>query len=234
MKKNLQLKSGPLEINSKLESIQNDKSVISKLTKIEEEVYSLKLNTIFLKKTKGEKILVLGYYGAPNMGDELMLTAIINQIKSNNREIYVLFEDNQNYNFSQWDGINFLEYPKNQKNVIQMANYFDTLIVGGGAHLDDTLYDDKTAFSWHIPEMMMLLSKIFINKKKKTYFLSLSSNTKIKNKKFIKDLKQIINKATYFSVRDKYSMDELVRNGINSKKIKLLNDPVFLLENNDK
>jgi len=222
------------EINSKLEYIQNDKSIISELAKIEEEIYSQKINIIFQKKTEKEKVLILGYYGAPNMGDELMLSSVINQIKSKNKEIYVLFEDNQKYNFSQWDDINFLEYPKTQKNIIQIAEYFDTLIIGGGAHLDDTFYDDKTAFSWHIPEMMMLLSKLFINKKKKTYFLSLSSNTKIKNKKFIEDLKEIINKSTYFSVRDKFSMEELINNGIDSKKIKLLNDPVFLVDIDDK
>ena len=37
-------------------------------------------------------------------------------------------------------------------------------------------------------------------------------------------LKEIINKSTYFSVRDKFSMEELINNGIDSKKIKLLND----------
>ena len=214
------------EISSKLDLVQNDK----RIEKLEEKIYSQKLDIIFQNQNKKEKILIIGYYGAPNMGDEIMLQTILNQINKENKDIYVLFEDNPNYNFYQWDNINFLEYPKSQKDMIKISKYFDTLIVGGGTHLDDQYYDDEYAYKWHIPEMMIIISKLFIKYNKKTYFLSLSSNKEIKNKKFIEDIKEIIDKSTYFSVRDKFSKNELIKNGINNKKIKLLNDPVFLID----
>jgi len=221
-------------INSTIENNNtiNDK-IKNNFSQINDRLISIEQNFSYLNKDNiNKKVLIVGYYGAPNMGDEVMLKAILDQIEKQkkNYEVSVMFPDNSEYNFLQWNNIKFINFPKSQIDIIKITEYFDAMIVGGGAHIDDQYFRDISAYKWHVPEVIVFLSKSFINKRKKTYFLSLSTNDHLINKEYIKNINFIIENSTYFSVRDELSMLELIKNGANKQKIKLLNDPVFLIK----
>lgn len=209
------------------------KYAINKLSKDLEKVTKnfnyVNLETLQLNNfnsTGKKKLLLCGFYGAVNLGDELMLGTLLKFIdESNCFDVTIMLCDNQYIDITRYGKYNFIHYPINHTDLNNIANYFDCLIFGGGAHIDDVGYDDNKHLS--MGRILTDLTMRFITFEKKTALFGLSSNEKIENPEFIKKLNYIVNNCDYFALRDKYSMEALKSCGIDTSKIKLVDDIVF-------
>ena len=175
---------------------------------------------------EGTRILITGFYGACNLGDELMLQVLIQCLRELGMDnITVLLCDNEKYDFFDYPAIQFIHYPKNKFDFNIIAQQYDVLIWGGGAMIDDACYgtDDVS----YLGNMYIELTKRFLAFNKKCISLALSSNRRLKNEKYIEALKYVIENSTYFSTRDKYTSELLREIGIAEDKIHFLDDLVF-------
>lgn len=231
---------------SKLNNISSKIDVCSeKIDKIVQENSNnyTELNTIFnhikycntevqgiINNPNKKNILLVGFYGAPNLGDELMLETILEYLKAvKNKRITIMLADNPNYNIDKYDDVSFIHYPVSLLDYNVLAEKFDYIIFGGGAIVDDSKYDETKSYQHDLGTIFIKLAIRAIAFKKKVISIGLSSNKSLKSEEYINKLEHIIRNSEYFSVRDEFSKNYLtsrIGNGI-EEKIFLVNDIVF-------
>jgi len=190
----------------------------------ENKFVNLELLLLKLQNNSANKILLVGFYGAYNLGDELMLQTVLSCIPpEKHSSITVMLCDNEGYNYSHLSGVNFIHYPKNYFDYNLLAQEFDALIWGGGAIIDDTDYSIRNGIN--LGDMFIDLSRRFIVFDKKVFALGLSSNKELTDKDYIKNLQFVSQNCSFFSVRDKYTQNLL--NSLNVDNVILQNDLVF-------
>lgn len=168
------------------------------------------------------RTIIIGYYGSLNFGDEFMLDALLEKIDHSKKEVVVVINSQTDWFRRKWPNIKCY-YPPKRKTILKIiANDFDELILGGGAHIDD--HGAKSLK--FTPYLARILSLLFIKQHKKVRWISVSSNTDLKDSSYIKDLADIAVNANEFSVRDSYSLN-LLSNLITNKKITLSNDLIL-------
>ena len=175
-------------------------------------------------------ILLIGFYGGSNVGDELMLETLIDYFEMNdNIHLTVMLANNLDYNIlqSKFKNISIIHYCQTFNDFKILANYYDKLVVGGGALLDDSNYNLIYGCEVSLSSIVIGLSNVFCELNKEVYWLSLSSNRYISNEQFIIDLKNVVPKLKYFSLRDKNSFDTLKLIGLDVNNIKLDHDIVL-------
>ncbi len=171
------------------------------------------------------RILISGYYGFKNLGDEAILEAIVKNLNRNinNVEITVLSADPKIT--SEKYGVKSI----NRKNVFKiikaMANT-DILLSGGGSLLQDIT--SKKSINYYLG---IIAIGLIMRKKVMVYSQGIGPI----NKEFHKWLtKFLLNKVNYITVRDYNSKKDLVEMGVNSKKIQVTADPVMSMDRIDK
>lgn len=175
-------------------------------------------NALDLTPIKTKEVLILGYYGFGNWGDEATLSAIINMIRktSNKTKIDVLtYNARETYETYKVNSIN-------RTNVIKLLYTIkncDIVICGGGTILQD-ITSSRSLYYY--------LLIIWIAKKynKKIVFFSNGFGPITKNKKITL---KVCNKANDIIVRDEKSRSMMLEIGIN-KKIHVSTDIVFDFE----
>lgn len=180
---------------------------------------------LLLPRQKGLKYLLVGFYGAVNLGDELMLQKIYEDLSLVKNDIYVLMCDNIELNVFLYPGVNIIHYPKNKFDFNFLADAFDCVIYGGGAIIDDTMYSLNDSYKYDLGRIFIELSSAFIEKGKKVYSLGLSTNDSLTDIQYVTKLKHIIDNSAYFSVRDKYSA-QILENLV-GHQIRQINDIVL-------
>lgn len=182
-----------------------------------------------ISKTSSDKkkILICGFYGAFNLGDELMLNKMLENIeKAGNYDITIMLCDNPYTDMTRYGKYKFIHYPKTRSDLNHLALYYDCLIFGGGALIDDVNYDNIDS-QMTLGYILINLTMRFITFDKKTILYGLSTNDKIENLEFIKKLNYIINNCTYFSLRDTNSLKTLKKANIDVSNVKIVDDIVF-------
>lgn len=177
------------------------------------------------------KVLIVGFYGAPNLGDELMLLTILNKLSSfdNTLDITVMMSENYNFDITNYPKCKIIHYPKNIIDINTLANYYDTVIFGGGALLDDSDYNLNSNML-SLGTTLINLAHRMITCKKKVILYGLSSSYELNNKEYIRKLNYVASNASYFSLRDTNSLKVLKNYGINTDKIKIVHDLVYSLD----
>ena len=214
------------------EIIENQKKISEQLVDLGNILTTLdyiNFELYFLNKNINRlKVLICGFYGADNLGDELMLQTIIEKLsKYNNIDITILVENNRYYDVLQYDNIHFLHYLQSSMDYKLVADYYDKIIFGGGALIDDSSYNIVFRNYVSLADTFINLSKLFIKRKKEVYLIALSSSDKLTSKNYIEDLKYIVSNATYVSLRDKNSYNYLKKLKIDTKKVNLVDDLIF-------
>ncbi|MBO5376512.1 MAG: polysaccharide pyruvyl transferase family protein [Bacilli bacterium] len=196
------------------------------------DYFNTELLTV-LEKSNKKKILLVGFYGAPNLGDELMLETLFQYFDFEKVDVTVMLADNPDYNSSWFPKVKIIHYPKTQSDFNILAQAFDAVVFGGGAIIDDKHYENKKSYRGDLGTIILDLSDRFIVWKKEIYVLGVSSNDKFLSDEYIERLSNVIKNSTYFSVRDKNSYDIINKycKGINSKSIKIVSDIVFANKN---
>lgn len=173
------------------------------------------------RKIVSKKIIMSGYFGFSNSGDDAILKSIIESFKSldSDLNIKVLSKDpdltEREYGVAAVDRFKFFDVRKSLK-------ASDMLISGGGS-----LLQDKTSSRsiWYY----LLIMKLAKRYKKKVFVYS--NGVGPINKRFNRNItRRVLNKVDYITLRDKDSYDFIKSIGVNNPNVKVLSDPVFNLK----
>ncbi len=167
------------------------------------------------------KIVISGYYGFNNSGDDALLQAIIDDIRFayDKAEIIVLSNDPDATRKSY--GVHAV-YRYNAAMALMKISACDLLISGGG-----TLIQDATSTKSLIYYLTVIRAAKFFKKKIMLYANGIGPLTSFKN---IEKTKKVLNEVDLITLRDENSVKELEQIGITKPHIKLTADPAFLLE----
>ena len=163
------------------------------------------------------RVLISGYYGFHNIGDEAILKSIIIALRQEKPDIKITVLSNdvehtkKTYNvdaINRWNiGKIYLELLKS-----------DGLISGGGSLLQDVTSSRPIIYYTLIMKLAKLARKpVFI------YAQGVGPISEDKNKKAVK---KILNKVNYITLRDKESLDLVKSIGV-TKDIEIVPDPVM-------
>lgn len=164
------------------------------------------------------KLLLAGYYGCGNLGDEAILEALIAGIRKHyiNADITVLSGNpHDTVECYRVKSVNRLSFFK----VLSSIRANDVLILGGGGLLQDIT--SKRSLRYYL--LLIRIAKFF---KKKVVLLGQGIGP-IKDKGL---LKRGLKNVDLVTVRDDGSFKELVRIGVQAKKIVLTADLAFSIE----
>lgn len=189
-----------------------------------EDIRLIKENGDYDKNRR--QVLILGYYGEENFGDELMLDNILKSICHDDVQFWICLFPSPRYPLQRWKGCRCLYLPKTEEGILDCAVFFDELIVGGGAHIDDIEIRDPG----FIPYLARRLSILMLRRRKVVRWIAVSSNKEITNSQCIHELDEIFNDGADISVRDRLSLETLQKAGLDTSRISLVDDPAFSLD----
>ena len=169
------------------------------------------------------QILVIGYYGEDNYGDELMLDCLLKDLRRDDVQIWIALFPAPRYHVGRWKGCRCLYLPKSEEGILDCACFFDELVLGGGAHIDDIEIRDPT----FIPYLARRLSLLMLRRAKRVRWIAVSSNRCIENQKCIKELNTLLREGAMISVRDHLSLKTLSEAGVDVSAITLAKDPAL-------
>lgn len=162
-------------------------------------------------------ILLLGYYGFKNSGDDALLLSIIQQLKKTDKCLSLcVLSYNPEETKAQFgiDAVN----RNNIFAVIKAIMSSRLLLVGGG-----TLIQDSTSTKSLIYYLAVIKIAQLFNKKIMLYANGIGP-IKEENKKITK---KIINKVDVITLREELSLEELKKIGVDKPKIIVTADSVF-------
>ena len=171
------------------------------------------------------KIVISGYYGFANAGDEAMLTAIVKSLRKAEESVDLTVISGNPQNTSTKHLVNSIHRFAPCKIYSALANC-DLLLSGGGSLLQDVT--SKKSLLYYLA--VILLGKM-MNKKVMLYAHGIGP---IRSNVLRKITKMVCNKVDLITVRDTDSLDELRRLGVTDTKIKLTADAVLTLAQADK
>ena len=223
------IKAELLELKEKVESLSQKYDSTQKVVEERFDYIDTRLNDReflsleYLSLDKKPKILICGFYGARNLGDELMLQSVLSFFNEKNIRVTILLSDNYGFDASVYAPHDVIHYPKCSSDILALSNYFETIIWGGGAHLDDFNYKfnrEGTSLSYILNKLSMAV----IRKGGDVIVLGVSSNKEITNLDYIGDLQFIIDHSKYFSLRDTNSLSTLKDAGIRVGDVRIIDD----------
>ena len=176
-----------------------------------------------MKKSKTMvKIMISGYYGFNNTGDEAILKSMVRAFKEKIPQIEIVvlshspLQTSQTYQVKAINRLHLIDI----KHCLQHTNLF---ISGGGG-----LLQDSTGKGWSI---LYYLGLILLARIAKVPVMIYAQGIGPINKKINKLLiKWILNKVDIITVRDNPSKKLLNNLGVSSPSINVNSDPVFLLK----
>lgn len=170
------------------------------------------------------KLVISGYYGFNNLGDESILTAIISNLKDSIEDIDItVLSQNPKHTINKHK-VNAI----NRKNPIQIIREIrkcDLLISGGGSLLQDVTSNRSIIYY-----LVIMLVGIMFKKKVMVYSQGIGPINRPINKYFTK---MILNKVDYITLRDQKSEKVLRDMNIKNKNITVTADPVIGLKKRD-
>ncbi|MBO6256413.1 polysaccharide pyruvyl transferase CsaB [bacterium] len=161
-----------------------------------------------------KRIVLSGYFGFRNFGDEAILSVLVNKLQQNRNRLTIITSDPE-YTKSLYSHIRVIK-TFDFHNIIAAIYKSDILISGGGS-----LLQDVTSLKSLIYYLMIIFIGIFL-RKKVIIFAQGIGPIKSQFGQFL--TKSILKKCSYVSVRDKKSHELLKEWGIKSE---LLCDPIF-------
>jgi len=168
-----------------------------------------------------KKILISGYYGFDNAGDEAVLQAIIDALKQQDADITpIVLSANPDKTAKQYkvEAVNRFAF----KEVTQAIKEADGLISGGGSLLQDQT--GLLTIPYYIG--IIKLAHLF----NKPTFIYAQGIGPVNRKLYYPMIRNAFNKSKYISVRDKDSAMLLKEIGIPLNRVDIVTDPVLNLE----
>lgn len=171
--------------------------------------------------SKNVNILISGYYGFDNSGDDAILKAIVKDLKENNSSVNItVFSKNPLFTKEAYD-INAVNR-FGIRDIIKAIKNCDLLLSGGGSLLQD-ITSTRSLLYYLI---LMKLAKVF-NKPVMVYANGIGPIDRKMNR-FL--TRRILNKVDLITLRDEDSQVFLEDLGVINDNIYITADPVFTLD----
>ena len=171
-----------------------------------------------------KRILISGYFGFNNLGDEAILNSMVRLINEINPETKIIVLSNSPESTKvKYDTESIYRYDIFK--IMSEMKRSDIFISGGGS-----LLQDVTSLR-SIPYYLGLIFMALIFKMKTIFFAQ--GVGPVKNKIFRFLIEKVLNGVDYLSVRDENSKMFLEDIGIQKNKINIIDDPVFGLNDLD-
>ena len=182
------------------------------------------LRTTKINQRRDKKVVLMGWFGAFNLGDEMMLDVTLQEMNARGIGTTVLTHKDGVEVERRYKGrTNFVRRrPLENSTIENIVRDNDSLFINGGALIDDYKYEDVDSLARDISRV----SQRFIEEGKGVVVYGVSTNKQLNNSKYKRDLRNIIDGARFFSVRDTYSKD-LLHSISGSRNIKVVDDIVF-------
>lgn len=165
-------------------------------------------------------ILILGYYGFKNSGDEALLLSMIQQLRKQDSSLKITVLSENPKETSQIYKVKAVKRD-NPVSLLTQLMTCKMLVVGGG-----TLIQDKTSTKSLIYYLTVIRFAQLFGKKVMLYANGIGPLSYENTEKTVK----ILNEVNLITLRDEMAFEELKRLGINKPEIKLCADSVFGLD----
>lgn len=181
-----------------------------------------------LPAADGPRILVCGWYGADNLGDELMLRSVLEHLPDEALpRTTVMLWDNPGYERLSLDWrVRTVHYPTSTWELEQLADGVDSVVWGGGAILDERQFDGSPE-NVSTGNVFVRLNELVLARGGSVWCLGLSSNATLSDESYRAHLSGIVARASHFSLRDPYSLSALVGAGVPADGLSRCGDLVF-------
>lgn len=170
-----------------------------------------------------KNIVICGYYGFDNIGDDAILGSIIDSIRKTEEVNICVLSYKPNVTADKYD-VRSVDR-KNPFKVAKEIKKSDVLVFGGGSLLQNTT--SKKSLYYYLGVIMMA---VMFNKKVMMYSQGIGPIYGKTNRKLTG---KIMSKVDYITLRDRCSKDDLVSMGVDSDKILVSADPVIGLNKVD-
>ncbi|MDZ7673391.1 MAG: polysaccharide pyruvyl transferase CsaB [Halanaerobiales bacterium] len=169
-----------------------------------------------------KRILISGYYGFDNLGDEAIIGSMIKMIKTMYEDIEITVLSNKARQTSSRYGVESI-YRYDIFKIMSAMKRSDLFISGGGSLLQDVTSMKTVPYYLGV----IFLAQIF--NLRTIFFAQGVGPLKSKFNRFL--VSKILNNMDYISVRDKDSKNLLEKIGLKSDIINITDDPVYGLYN---
>jgi len=167
------------------------------------------------------QILISGYYGFNNIGDESILRAVVDNLRNKLNDIEITVLSQNPASTAQKYGVHSVNR-KSVKDIIKAVRKCDLLISGGGSLLQDVT--SKKSILYYL---MIMWAAFFFRKKVFIYSQGIGPIlSKINRRLTAATLKN----AHGIVVRDEASKELLIEIGINGERIIVTADPVLRIK----
>lgn len=181
-----------------------------------------------MRRGSQRRVLLVGYYGGNNLGDELMLRIVLSVFREfPSVRITVMLCENPDYDSSTLGDVDIIHYCRTTTDLSHIASEFDALFIGGGALLDDVAYPWCGNHFKSLSFIVAELPRYFKAKNKVVVGYGLSTNGVIEKGKYSQLLAEVVTQADYFSVRDSYSLSTLAQCGVPTENVRVVDDIVL-------
>ena len=175
-----------------------------------------------------KQLLVIGFYGGCNMGDELMLETVLKLIRNTTRvHVTLMLAENPTYDAAVHGDVDIIHYCRTYSDFSHLSTCFDGMIVGGGALLDDVHYGESSNHFVSLATTVVELPRYFAAKGKPALMIGLSTNDRISKPEYIHALSSCMESATHFSLRDVFSYNVLKEAGMPMQRVEIIDDLVL-------
>lgn len=165
-----------------------------------------------------KKLVISGYHGFGNIGDEAILKAMLAEFNKMDKEIELTVLSQRPQETKKNFGVNAVDRSSIFK-VIKTIFQSDILISGGGSLLQEST--GRLSIYYYL--FIYFVAMIF---RKKTIIFSHGIGP-IYRRRSKKLVQFVFNRASCISVRDIYSKEELISYGVKPEKIDVTADPVI-------
>lgn len=166
------------------------------------------------------RILISGYYGFNNAGDDTVLYGIISSLKNHDPQVDLAVLSNNPKETEQLFGITAFNR-WNIKEITRELKQADLLLMGGGSLLQDATSPRSVIYYLGIVTLAKLLKKPVV-----FYAQGIGPITKNFSKQLIK---MIVDKVDIITVRDHQSGEDLKSLGVKKAPIHVTADPALII-----
>ena len=171
-----------------------------------------------------ERILISGYYGFQNNGDDALLQAIVNDLKKQNPEVFLTVLSKNPKETTRRYGVAAVNR-MNPFAVISAIFKCQLLLSGGG-----TLIQDRTSTK----SLLYYLGIIRLAKLCRKKVMLYSNGIGPLREEHVSMTANVLNRVDLITLRDRAAEEELAKIQVTKPKIFLTADPAFTLEADEK
>ncbi|HEU4964932.1 MAG TPA: polysaccharide pyruvyl transferase CsaB [Bacilli bacterium] len=167
------------------------------------------------------RILISGYYGFDNLGDDTVLFGIMSSIRNREPDAEIIVLSNQPTRTEALFGVKAVNR-WNFAVIFRELSRCDMLVMGGGSLLQDVTGGRSILYYLGIAQMAYLLKKPIV-----FYGQGIGPISKSLSEKLIR---KVVNRVNLITVRDPKSRDDLLSYGVDRPDLHVTADPAFAID----